>query len=243
MHNRSSKTQHLFPAHSTQVRMPNATVPVLATSNTHLLEWLHSIWHTRRTTESQWNYSVMLGDNWWRRLPLCCREELTEVEQVGLTWQAQVTPTEHVGTEVSGLPFHWRPPAASSEGSTAHRQKENIEDRTDTGPNRNTSPSSTAGFGYLFCLLSSSPLVGEKSPGQLCFWFFVTIFLFFIFLLLAFLSEMLSALTVHQHSTLGNWALHISAVNNPFIFSFRAVLHCNKAFFCSLHFLKFAESS
>lgn len=46
-----------------------------------------------------------------------------------------------------------------------------------------------------------------------------------------------------HHSTWDNWAFHIFAVNNPFIFHFRVVFNCNEAFFCSLHFLKFAKSS
>lgn len=61
---------------------------------------------------------------------------------------------------------------------TAHRPKEKISDIKAINPNRNTSPSSTAGFSYLFCLLSSCPLVGEKSPGQLWFCLLVTIYWF-----------------------------------------------------------------
>lgn len=185
--------------------------------------------------KSQWNYSVMLGDNWWGRIALCCREELTDVEQVGLAWQAHLTPTEHVGTEVSGLPFHCSPFWREHSSQTKRKY---ITDRTDIGPNRNASPSSTAGFSYLFCLLSSCPLVGKKSHGQLCFWFFVTVYCFSLWNTVS--TNCASAFSV------GYWALcwvtALSAVNNPFIFSFRAVLHCNKAFFCSFHFLKFAES-
>lgn len=184
MHNWKRKTQHFFPAHLTQVSMPNATVPLLASSNTHLLEWLHSTLHTRRTKKSQWNYSVMLGDKWWRRTALCCREELIDVGQMRLIWQAHLILTEHVGAEGSGLAipleaiwsFFWR--EHSSQTKYPPKNTKNPPDILDIGPNRNTSPSSTAGFNYLFCLLSSCPLVGEKSPGPLCFWLLVTIYCF-----------------------------------------------------------------
>lgn len=90
-------------------------------------------------------------------LPCAVGEELTEVEQMRLMGQAQVT---HRACGDRGLwatiPLEVTWSCFSRENSSQTERK----DITHISPNKNTSPSCAAGFSYLFCLWSSCPLVG-----------------------------------------------------------------------------------
>lgn len=101
--------------------MPNATVTVLASFNTHLLEWFISHYTHGEQKNPSGTTWLCLETTDGEKLPSAVERSSQVWNKWGLIWQAaHVTPTGHVGAEVSGLPFHWRPPEASSEGSTAH---------------------------------------------------------------------------------------------------------------------------
>lgn len=105
------------------------------------------------------------------------------MEQTGLAWQAPVAPPEHAGAEVSRLPFHWRPPEASSEGRTANREEEKVLQILALAGI--LFPSSTAGVIFSVCYLAvlswGKSHLENPIPGSLL-------------LSVAFLSAILSAL-------------------------------------------------